>query len=168
MTSTESCHARPAPDSLDSASASDTDPSSLSGPRRVDDEIYQWFVQYGLAARHADSALNAAFDFAAQNGRLTPGATHASPQHSAARAGLAIWRQRQPASGRGGPGRGQGRKARDGATDLVHKTINIRRDQEPVLHALGGSEWVRRQIDVASGQREKTNGLSGHDGFTIG
>lgn len=48
---------------------------------------------------------------------------------------------------RGGPGRGQGRKARDGATGLVQAGIRVRADQKPKLLRIGGSVWVRRKID---------------------
>jgi len=51
--------------------------------------------------------------------------------------------------GRGGAGRGQGRKAKDGAHDLVQVGIRVTQAQKDKLRNLGGSVWVRRKIDEA-------------------
>ncbi len=50
----------------------------------------------------------------------------------------------------GGPDRGQGRKAADGATDLVQIGARIPRDQKDKFLALGGSLWLRKKLDEAN------------------
>ena len=52
-------------------------------------------------------------------------------------------------SKRGGARLGAGRKALDGATDLVMTTIRITPEQLEKLQRLGGSVWIRRKIDTA-------------------
>ena len=54
------------------------------------------------------------------------------------------------ASKRGGERLGSGRKAIDGATQVVQVCVSIRPDQRPMLAKLGGSPWVRGAIDAAS------------------
>lgn len=48
---------------------------------------------------------------------------------------------------RGGAREGAGRKAIDGATNLVRVQKMIRFDQVDKLKRLGGSAWLRAQID---------------------
>lgn len=60
-----------------------------------------------------------------------------------------------PPKTRGGRREGAGRKAADGATDLVPVGVRIRRNQKSVLARLGGSVWVRQQIDE-SGKKQMT------------
>lgn len=56
---------------------------------------------------------------------------------------------------RGGARLGAGRKAVDGATDVVQVCITIRPDQRPMLAKLGGSPWVRGAIDAAAKELDK-------------
>ena len=64
--------------------------------------------------------------------------------------GPKVWAEaKRQASKRGGARAGAGRKAEDGATDLVQVGVRIRRDQKPKLARLGGNAWVRRAIDEA-------------------
>lgn len=64
--------------------------------------------------------------------------------------GPKVWAEaKRQASKRGGSRVGAGRKADDGATDLVQIGVRIREDQKPKLTRLGGSVWVRRAIDEA-------------------
>lgn len=51
---------------------------------------------------------------------------------------------------KGGAGRGQGRKAADGAKHLRKVSINLTTAQAAKLKTLGGSLWVREQIEKAS------------------
>ncbi len=51
---------------------------------------------------------------------------------------------------RGGARLGAGRKAVDGATQVVQVCVTIRPDQRPTLAKLGGSPWVRAAIDAAA------------------
>jgi uncharacterized low-complexity protein len=51
--------------------------------------------------------------------------------------------------GRGGPGRGQGRKAEDGATDVERVTVQLTPAQREKVRQNGGSAWVRGLIDAA-------------------
>lgn len=48
---------------------------------------------------------------------------------------------------RGGARAGAGRKAIDGATNLIRVQKMIRRDQVDKLKRLGGSAWLRSKID---------------------
>lgn len=50
---------------------------------------------------------------------------------------------------RGGAGRGQGRKAEDGATGLVQIAVRVTVPQREKLVRLGGSVWIRKAIDDA-------------------
>ena len=56
---------------------------------------------------------------------------------------------------RGGARLGAGRKAVDGATQVVQVCITIRPDQRPMLAKLGGSPWVRGAIDAAAKELDK-------------
>lgn len=65
--------------------------------------------------------------------------------HAEAR-GLAI-----ALSGRGGPGRGQGRKPADGATGLKRRNISLDDARADVLRAFGGGDLsvgIRRAADA--------------------
>jgi len=53
-------------------------------------------------------------------------------------------------SGRGGPGRGQGRKPVAEGQVTVTASIRMTEAQRDKLDALGGAPWVRRQIGAAS------------------
>lgn len=57
--------------------------------------------------------------------------------------------------GRGGARPGAGRKALDGATGLVQAAVSVTPSQREKLARLGGSVWVRREIDGAKEMREK-------------
>lgn len=48
---------------------------------------------------------------------------------------------------RGGPGRNQGRKAKDGAVGLIRTNVLLTEAQRERLKGLGGSVWIRVQID---------------------
>jgi hypothetical protein len=50
---------------------------------------------------------------------------------------------------RGGAGRGQGRKAADGATGTVPVLVRVTPAQKAKLATLGGSVWMRKAIDEA-------------------
>jgi hypothetical protein len=52
-------------------------------------------------------------------------------------------------TGQGGPGRGQGRKAEDGATAVERVTVQLTPAQHDKVRANGGSVWVRSLIDAA-------------------
>lgn len=54
-----------------------------------------------------------------------------------------------PIKGRGGPGRGQGRKALPEGEAMVPVSIKMRPDQRDKLSVLGGPQWVRNKIDAA-------------------
>lgn len=43
----------------------------------------------------------------------------------------------------------QGKKAKDGAVGLKHVTVNLTEEQVPKFKSLGGSAWLRQQIDQA-------------------
>ncbi|HSW52951.1 MAG TPA: hypothetical protein VLG93_06960 [Sulfuricaulis sp.] len=63
--------------------------------------------------------------------------------------GPKVWAEaKRQASKRGGARTGAGRKAEDGATDLVQIGARIREDQKPKWSRLG-SVWLRRAIDDA-------------------
>lgn len=47
----------------------------------------------------------------------------------------------------GGTGRGQGRRAKDGAKHLVPTSVSLTRDQLHFVQAQGGSKWIRGLID---------------------
>ncbi len=53
-------------------------------------------------------------------------------------------------SGRGGPGRGQGRKRVSEGEITVTTSIRMTEAQRLKLEALGGAPWVRGQVDAAS------------------
>lgn len=53
-------------------------------------------------------------------------------------------------SNKGGPGRGQGRKALKPGESTRSVSIWMAASQAKKLHALGGAPWVREQIDTAS------------------
>lgn len=57
--------------------------------------------------------------------------------------------RRQSVPTRGGAREGAGRKAKDGATGLEQIAIRVTPEQRDKLKRLGGSVWVRRQIDEA-------------------
>jgi hypothetical protein len=50
---------------------------------------------------------------------------------------------------RGGPDRGQGRKAADGATAVERVTVQLTHEQREKARKNGGSVWVRKLIDAA-------------------
>ena len=50
-------------------------------------------------------------------------------------------------TGRGGPGRGQGRKPLDPDARSVTVTIRLTQAQRVKLAALGGAWWIRRVLD---------------------
>lgn len=54
-----------------------------------------------------------------------------------------------PRSTRGGPGRGQGRKALAEGVQTVAVPIRMTPDQRAKLARLGGPQWVRDRIDKA-------------------
>ena len=47
----------------------------------------------------------------------------------------------------GGKRKGAGRKAKDGATDLIRRNVMITSEQSRKLTLLGGSLWLRSMID---------------------
>jgi hypothetical protein len=47
----------------------------------------------------------------------------------------------------GGPGRGQGRKPLKDGEPTVVVSVRMTAAQRDILHLLGGSEWVRGEID---------------------
>ena len=53
-------------------------------------------------------------------------------------------------SKRGGPGRGQGRKAKQGGARSVSLTLRITPDQKIKYDQLGGVDWFRRTLDNES------------------
>lgn len=53
------------------------------------------------------------------------------------------------ATGRGGPGRGQGRKPLPEGEAMVGVTLKMQPAQREKLAKLGGARWVREQIDQA-------------------
>lgn len=59
-------------------------------------------------------------------------------------------------SQRGGKRPGSGAKAKDGATlaNTMQVCARIRKDQHAGWLALGGSEWLRAQIDAADALKE--------------
>jgi hypothetical protein len=50
-------------------------------------------------------------------------------------------------SGRGGPGRGQGRKPKADGQAMVPVTLKMLPTQKDKLKRLGGAPWVRSKID---------------------
>jgi hypothetical protein len=110
--------------------------------------IYEWLVANGLKDGHEQKNLLDAFEYALMNkGRIRRGTSMGGPEHAAALAGAALWRANNPSSGKGGAGRGQGRKAQDGCTDLVRISVNLRADQRGAFKRAGGSVWLRRELD---------------------
>lgn len=57
-------------------------------------------------------------------------------------------------SGRGGPGRGQGRKPFPDGEAMVPVTVKMKPAQRDKLARLGGAPWVRSKIDKAKEPRE--------------
>lgn len=55
----------------------------------------------------------------------------------------------KPKDNRGGPGRGQGRKAIVPGEHLAVVSIRTTHEQKEKLARLGGGEWVRKKIDQA-------------------
>ena len=58
---------------------------------------------------------------------------------------------------RGGPGRGQGRKALKPGESTIPMQIRLTTSQAKKFKALGGAPWVREQIDCATLTDEKTS-----------
>lgn len=56
-------------------------------------------------------------------------------------------------TGRGGPGRGQGRKPIDKGDHTVTVSIRLTTAQRAKLHELGGAAWVRRMLDESGPHR---------------
>lgn len=52
-------------------------------------------------------------------------------------------------TGRGGPGRGQGRKPEKEGEPMVPVTLKMQPAQKEKLQRLGGGAWVRKKIDQA-------------------
>lgn len=52
-------------------------------------------------------------------------------------------------TGRGGPGRGQGRKPLKEGQESVIVPLRMTADQKEKLARLGGAQWVRDRIDKA-------------------
>lgn len=52
-------------------------------------------------------------------------------------------------TGRGGPGRGQGRKPKGFSEAMSPVTIKLTDEQREKLRRLGGAPWVRERIDQA-------------------
>ena len=69
-------------------------------------------------------------------------------------------------SGRGGPGRGQGRKPVKRGEETVTLSLRVTTAQREKLARLGGAEWVRGKIDRAKEPNVKStpettvNGIS--------
>ena len=61
----------------------------------------------------------------------------------------------QKLNGRGGPGRGQGRKALPDDEVLKPVTVKLNERQKDKLQRLGGGPWVREKIDRAKEPKEK-------------
>lgn len=57
-------------------------------------------------------------------------------------------------TGRGGPGRGQGRKPLPEGEAMVTTTVKLKPAQREKLNRLGGSPWVRDRIDKAREPKE--------------
>jgi hypothetical protein len=110
---------------------------------------------HGLQKDHKNSLLLQAFEHALANkGRIRKGILIGSEEHAASLAGASIWRLNNPTQGKGGPGRGQGRKAKDGQTDLVRMSVNMRPDQRGIFKEAGGSVWLRRELDKLKAQAQ--------------
>jgi hypothetical protein len=56
-------------------------------------------------------------------------------------------------TGRGGPGRGQGRKPQEGEA-MVPVSIKMTPPQRDKLTRLGGAPWIRDRIDKAKEPKE--------------
>lgn len=99
------------------------------------------------------SGAAATLKAALAHNRLTAQALVAMPERDALRLPMVgprvLAEARQQASKRGGMRAGAGRKASDGATDLVQIALRVTRPQREKLARLGGSAWVRRSIDDA-------------------
>jgi hypothetical protein len=52
-------------------------------------------------------------------------------------------------TGRGGPGRGQGRKPKPVSEAMLPVTVKMSSEQKEKLARLGGAPWVRSKIDRA-------------------
>jgi hypothetical protein len=52
-------------------------------------------------------------------------------------------------TGRGGPGRGQGRKPKLVSEAMKPVTVKMTDEQKEKLARLGGAPWVRKKIDQA-------------------
>ncbi|WP_394791512.1 hypothetical protein [Rhodoferax sp.] len=52
-------------------------------------------------------------------------------------------------TGRGGPGRGQGRKPKGYSEAMKAVSIKMNEEQREKLNLLGGAPWVREKIDKA-------------------
>lgn len=59
-------------------------------------------------------------------------------------------------TGRGGPGRGQGRKPLVEGVQTVIVPVRLTPDQKEKFHALGGADWFRRTLDRAKLPKERT------------
>lgn len=100
----------------------------------------------------ASATLKAAL---AHNGLTLP-ALVALGEHAAMRlplVGRKVWAEALEQSRtkkRGGARSGAGRKADDGATDLVQIAVRVTQPQRVKLAKLGGSVWIRRAIDDAA------------------
>lgn len=65
--------------------------------------------------------------------------------------GPKVWAEAKRQAGtRGGARTGAGRKAADGATGLVQVAVRVTAPQREKLARLGGSVWVRAQIESAN------------------
>lgn len=88
----------------------------------------------------------------AHNG-LTLDALVALPWKKAQRlplVGPKVWAEAKRQAGtRGGARTGAGRKAEDGATGLVQVAVRVTVSQREKLARLGGSVWMRAQIESA-------------------
>lgn len=121
--------------------------SVLKHPYR---HVYDWFIENGssCSGNQPASCFEVYSHAVANRGKVKPGVLMGSAEHAAALAGAAIWRLKNPLYGKGGPGRGQGRKAKDGHTAFIRMSVNVRPDQHQEFKAFGGSLWLRTQIDL--------------------
>lgn len=127
-------------------------PSNLQTPKSVVDHahraVYDWFINHGLERGHERASWLDAFEFAlTHKGKTKRGIIIGSAEHAAALAGATLWRAHNRSATMGGPGRGQGRKAIDGQTDLKRVSVNLRTDQRSQFKEVGGSAWLRAQLD---------------------
>lgn len=68
---------------------------------------------------------------------------------------ITIYKMEPKITGRGGPGRGQGRKALPEDEVLKPVTVKLNEQQKEKLQRLGGGPWVRAKIDQAKEPKEK-------------